>query len=62
MEYRIAPKKKDKAIFEVLIQKSTGKSSSAIDEQRVKNIAIEYRLQSIFPNPDYWHTSQELPM
>ena len=29
------------------------KGSSAFDEQKVKNIAIEYRLQSIFPNPDH---------
>ena len=33
----------------MLIQKSEG--SSAFDEQKVKNIAMEYRLQSIFPNP-----------
>ena len=33
----------------ILIQKSEG--SSAFDEQQVKNIAIEYRLQSIFLNP-----------
>ena len=33
----------------MLIQESKG--SSAFDEQTVKNIAIEYRLQSIFPNP-----------
>ena len=35
--------------YSILIQKSEG--SSAFDEQKVKNIAIEYRLQSIFPNP-----------
>ena len=35
----------------VLVQKSKG--SSAFNEQKVKNIAIEYRLQSIFPNPVY---------
>ena len=35
----------------MLIQKS--KSSNAFDEQKVKNIAIEYRLQSIFCNPGY---------
>ena len=33
----------------ILIQKSKG--SRAFDEQKVKNIAIEYRLQSIFSNP-----------
>ena len=37
----------------MLIQKSKG--SSAFDEQKVKNIAIEYRLQSIFPNPGDGH-------
>ena len=37
--------------YAILIQKSKG--SSAFDEQKVKNIAIEYRLQSIFPNPGY---------
>ena len=41
-------KRKDKA-YSTLIQKSKG--SIAFDEQKVKNIAIEYRLQSIFPNP-----------
>ena len=50
MEYRIAPKKKVKTrSYSILIQKSKG--SNAFDEQKVKNIAIEYRLQSIFPNP-----------
>ena len=49
MEYQIAPKKsKDKA-YSILIQKSKG--SSAFDEQKVKNIAIKYRLISIFSNP-----------
>ena len=33
----------------LLIQKRIG--SSAFDEQKVKNIAIKYRLQSIFSNP-----------
>ena len=41
-------KSKDKA-YSILIQKS--KDSSAFDEQKVKNIAIKYRLQSIFPYP-----------
>ena len=51
MKYRIAPKKsKDKAHL-ILIQKS--KNSSAFDKQKIKNIAIEYRLQSILPNPDH---------
>ena len=50
MECRIAPKKKVKITpYSILIQKSKG--SSAFDEQKVKNIAIEYRLPSIFPNP-----------
>ena len=51
MEYRIAPKKKKVKTrpYSILIQKSKG--SSAFDEQKVKN--IEYRLQSIFPNPAY---------
>ena len=51
MEYRAAPKKKKvkKRPYSILIQKSKG--SSGLDEQKVKNIAIEYRLQSIFPNP-----------
>ena len=44
-------KSKDKAIYSILIQKSKG--YSAFDEQKVKNIAIEYQLQWIFPNPDY---------
>ena len=52
MEHRIAPKKKKKKSkdkpYSILIQKSKG--SSAFDEEKVKNIAIEYRLQSIFPN------------
>ena len=48
MEYRLALKKKVKAkSHSILIQKS--KDSSAFDEQKVKNIAIEYQLQSIFP-------------
>ena len=53
MEYRIAPKKKKVKTrpYSMLIQKSKG--SSAFDEQKVKNIAIKYRLQSIFCNPDY---------
>ena len=56
MEYRIAPKKKKKKKvktrpYSILIQKSKG--CSAFDEQKVKNIAIEYRLQSIFPNPGF---------
>ena len=51
MKYQIAPKKsKDKAYL-ILIQKS--KNSRAFHEQKVKNIAIEYRLQSILPNPDH---------
>ena len=33
----------------ILIQKSKG--CSAFDEQKVKNIAIEYRLQLVFSNP-----------
>ena len=41
-------KSKDKA-YSILIQKSKG--YRAFDEQKVKNIAIEYRLQSVFPNP-----------
>ena len=53
MEYRIAAKKKKKTRktrpYSILIQKSKGFSS--FDEQKVKNIAIEYQLQSIFPNP-----------
>ena len=50
MEYQIAPQKKvKKRPYLILIQKS--KSSSAFDEQKVKNITIEYRLQSIFPDP-----------
>ena len=43
-------KSKDK-VYLILIQKSKG--SSAFDEQKVKNITIEYRLQSILPNPDH---------
>ena len=35
--------------YSTLIQKSKG--SSTFDEYKVENIAIEYRLQSIFPNP-----------
>ena len=54
MEYRIAPKKKKKKVktrpYSIFIQKWKG--SSAFDEQKVKNIAIEYWLQSIFPNPE----------
>ena len=47
MEYQIAPEKKTKTKpYSILIQKSKG--CSAFDEQKVKNIAIEYRLQSIF--------------
>ena len=34
----------------MFIQKSRG--SSAFDKQKVKNIAIEYRLQSIFSYPE----------
>ena len=50
MDYPIAPKKsKDKAIFDTHSKKSKG--SSAFDEQKVKNIAIEYRFKLIFPNP-----------
>ena len=47
MEYGIAQKKKskNKAIFDT---HSKSKGSSAFDEQKVKNIAIEYRLQSNF--------------
>ena len=56
MEYRIVPKKsKDKA-YSILIQKSKG--SSAFDEQKVKN--IEYRLQSIFPNPELAENSAQI--
>ena len=40
--------------YSILIQKSKG--SSAFDEQKVKNIAIEYRLQLIFPNPKLGYT------
>ena len=51
MEYRNAPKKKVKTRpYSILTQKS--KDSTAFDEQKVKNIAIEYRLQLIFSNPD----------
>ena len=53
MEYRIAPKKKKKVKtrpYLTLIHRTIG--SSAFNEQKVKNIAIEYRLQSIFPNPE----------
>ena len=35
--------------YSILIQESEG--SSAFDEQKVKNIAIKYRLQSILPYP-----------
>ena len=52
MEYRIAPKKKKKVKtrpYSILNPKSKG--SSAFDEQTIKNIAIEYRVQTIFPNP-----------
>ena len=52
MEHRMAPKKtksKDKAIFDTNSEK---KGSSAFDEQKVKKIANEYRLQSIFPNAE----------
>ena len=42
MEYRIAPKQKSKdKAYSILIQKS--ENSSEFDEQKVKNIAIEYR-------------------
>ena len=53
MEYRIAPKKAKTRPYSILIQKSKG--SSAFNEQKVKNIAIKYRLSSIFPNPGNWH-------
>ena len=36
----------------MLIQKSKG--SCTFDKQKVKNIAIEYRLQLIFPNPGHY--------
>ena len=52
MEYGIsicAEKKVKARPYSIIIQKS--KNSRAFDEQKVKNIAIEYRLQSIFPNP-----------
>ena len=51
MKYGIASKKVKTRRYSIglLIQKSKG--SSAFDEQKVKNIAIEYRLQSIFPKP-----------
>ena len=50
MDYRITPKQKVKTRpYSILIQKS--KSCSAFNEQKVKNIAIEYGLQSIFRNP-----------
>ena len=39
--------------YSILIQKSKG--SSAFVKQKVKSIAIEYRLQSIFPSPAYWY-------
>ena len=61
MEYRIAPAKKVKTRpYSILIQESKG--SRAFDAQKVKNIAIEYRLQSIFPNPDRMNvrTSQKM--
>ena len=54
IEYRIsncAEKKIKTRPYSTLIQKS--KDSSAFDEYKVKNIAIEYRLQSIFPNPGF---------
>ena len=44
-----AEKKVKTRPYSILIQKNKG--SSALDEQKVKNIDIEYRLQSIFPNP-----------
>ena len=34
--------------------------SDAFDEQKVKNIAIEYRLQSIFLNPALLHAREEV--
>ena len=37
--------------YSILIKKSKG--SSAFNEQKVKKIAIEYRLQSIFPNREH---------
>ena len=43
-------KSKDKA-YSLLIQKSKG--SSAFNEQKLTNVASEYRLQLIFPYPGY---------
>ena len=52
MEYRTALKKKVITMpYSILIQKSKG--FSAFDEQKIKDIAIEYRLQPIFSNPEH---------
>ena len=52
MEYRIALKKKVKTRpYSILIQKSKG--SSAFDEQKVKNIAIEYRFFPTLVEPHF---------
>ena len=40
MEYRNVPKKVKTRLYSILIQKSKG--SSAFNEQKLKNIAVEY--------------------
>ena len=50
---KFSRKSKNLPIFDnLLIQKSKG--SSAFDEQKVKNITIEYRLKLNFCNPEYF--------
>ena len=46
-----AEKKVKTRPYLILIQKSKG--SCAFYKQKVKNVTIEYRRQSIFPNPVY---------
>ena len=50
IRYQIAQKKKVKTRPHLILTEKS-KGSSAFDEQKVKNIAVKYRLQSIFSKP-----------
>jgi len=50
-ENRFRRKKVKKRVYSITIQKS--KVFGIFDDKKVKNIDVEYRLQSIFPNPAY---------
>ena len=57
MEYRIKSKKVMTRLCLILIQKKKG--FHAFDEQKVQNIAIEYRLQPIFATLLKWHIKRD---